>query len=469
MDRAIWWIRRDLRLADNQALIKAISQAREVVPLFILDPKLINSRNQSEKRIAFLYLGLKKLDADLRKLGSRLVIRRGDALETLSKMINDFQISGIFAEADFSPYARTRDARVAAVLPMTLVGSTGLRHPTTVVKDDGSAYTVYTPYLRAWKKHGSPSRWELLPRPERIVSLKDIESEPFPESKYAGDEMHFQPGEEDANLRLDRFIEIKRGRILNYGDLRNRMDIDGTSGLSPYLRFGMVSARQVIVAANEAIQLASGPEEESSAATWLNELVWREFYISILFHFPEVAKQSFRPELRGIQWTDDPEGFDAWKRGATGYPAVDAGMRQLRATGWMHNRARMITASFLVKDLLIDWRLGEAYFMQQLIDGDPAENNGGWQWTAGTGTDAAPYFRIFNPTLQGKKFDPQGAYIRRWVPELDSVPGEYIYQPWLMTPGLQTKTGCIIGKTYPDPIVDHNQQRQLALAMYGRR
>jgi deoxyribodipyrimidine photo-lyase len=411
MDRAIWWIRRDLRLADNQALTEALRQAREVVPLFILDPKLVNSRNNSEKRLSFLYYGLRKLDADLRKLGSRLVVRRGNPAETLTRLNEDYNISRIFAEADFSPYARKRDARVAAMLPLELVGSPGLRHPDAVVKENGAAYTVYTPYMRAWKKHGIPGRRELLPTPERIVTPDVIYGEPFPEPLIASGETQFQPGEKEANLRLERFIENKRGSIFGYGDLRNRMDIDGTSGLSPYLRFGMISARQAVAAANEAIQLAAGPEGESSAQTWMNELVWREFYISILYHFPDVAKQSFRPELREMQWKDDSDDFNAWIGGATGYPVVDAGMRQLNTIGWMHNRARMITASFLVKDLLIDWRLGEAYFMRHLVDGDPAANNGGWQWTAGTGTDAAPYFRIFNPILQGQKFDPDGTYI----------------------------------------------------------
>jgi len=469
MDRAIWWIRRDLRLADNQALTEAIRQAKEVIPLFILDPKLINSRNNSEKRLSFLYHGLKELDADLRKLGSRLIVRRGNPAKTLAQLSAEYLIGQIFAEADFSPYARKRDTRVAALVRLELVGSLGLRHPETVIKDDGAAYIVFTPYMRAWKKHGIPGRRELLPIPERINTPDGIDSEQLPEPMGASGEMQFQPGEREANLRLERFVESKRGGIFGYGDLRNRMDSDGTSGLSPYLRFGMISARQAFAAANEAIQLATGPEDDSSAQTWLNELVWREFYISILYHFPEVGKQSFRPEMRELQWANNPDDFNAWESGATGYPTVDAGMRQLNATGWMHNRARMITASFLVKDLLVDWRLGEAYFMRQLVDGDPAANNGGWQWTAGTGTDAAPYFRIFNPILQGQKFDPDGTFIRRWVPELQTVPREYIHQPWLMPPSLQAKVGCIIGKTYPGPIVDHNQQRHLALMMYGRQ
>lgn len=469
MDRAIWWIRRDMRLTDNQALVEAIRQSNEIIPLFILDSKLINSPKRSDKRLSFLYLGLKQLDTDLRQVGSRLIVRRGDPVTILSKFVNQEKVDGIFAEVDFSPYARNRDARVAAGFPFTLIGSPGLRHPKEVLKDDGAAYTVYTPYMRAWKKHSIPGRRELLAMPDRIVTPNGIDSEPFPEPINDRGEIYYRPGEVEANYRLERFAEINKGGIFGYGELRNRMDIDGTSGLSPYLRFGMISARQAVVTATEAVQLAPAPEEENGAITWVNELIWREFYISILYHFPEVAKQSFRPELRNIRWKNNQGDFNAWKCGATGYPAVDAGMRQLNATGWMHNRARMIAASFLVKDLMIDWRQGEAYFMRQLVDGDPAANNGGWQWTAGTGTDAAPYFRIFNPILQGQKFDPAGRYVRRWVPELERVPDDYIHQPWMMPFALQAKIGCTIGKTYPAPMVDHNEQRQLALAMYGRR
>ena len=469
MDRAIWWIRRDLRLGDNQALAEAIRHADEVIPLYILDSKLINGRKSSKKRLAFLYLGLRQLDADLRKLGSRLIVRWGDPVGVLSKFVNEQKVGGIFAEADFSPYARSRDSRVAAGQPLALVGSPGLRHPNEVLKDDGAAYTIFTPYMRAWKKHGIPERQDLLAKPERIVTPDIIEGAVLPEPIKDSGEIHFHPGEEEGNRRLERFIEINKGGIFNYADLRNRMDLGGTSELSPYLRFGMISARQAVVAANEAIQLAADPEGENGADTWLNELIWREFYISILYHFHEVATQSFRPELRKIKWKNNQDDFYAWKCGATGYPVVDAGMRQMAGTGWMHNRARMITASFLVKDLMIDWRQGEAHFMRQLVDGDPSANNGGWQWTAGTGTDAAPYFRIFNPIIQGKKFDPKGAFIRRWVPELERVPDDYIHEPWLMPPAMQANTGCTIGKTYPAPIVDHKEQRQLTLAMYGRR
>ena len=244
------------------------------------------------------------------------------------------------------------------------------------------------------------------------------------------------------------------------------MDLEGTSGLSPYLRFGMLSARQAAWAARRAEAQAMDAAARLGAETWLNELIWREFYAAILYHFPFVRQMAFRPELREISWRDAPADFAAWVDGRTGYPVVDAAMRQLQTTGWMHNRARMITASFLTKDLLIDWRLGERYFMQHLLDGDPAANNGGWQWVAGTGTDAAPYFRVFNPMLQGIKFDPQGAYVRRWVPELTTVPNDFIHAPWKMPADVQRRVGCFIGKDYPAPLVDHALARERALNGY---
>jgi deoxyribodipyrimidine photo-lyase len=330
-----------------------------------------------------------------------------------------------------------------------------------VLKNDGTPYTVFTPFSRAWRARPLPTAADLLPAPEHISTPNHLHTDLIPVAPDLT--VPFPPGEAEAQRRLAAFTA---SAIEEYADGRNRLDHDGTSQLSPYLRFGMLSARQAVVAALEARDAATTAEAKKGAETWLNELIWREFYMAILYHFPHVRRRSFRPQYDDIPWRNDVEEFDAWCTGETGYPVVDAAMRQLLTTGWMHNRARMITASFLVKDLLIDWRWGEKWFMQNLVDGDPAANNGGWQWTAGTGTDAAPYFRIFNPTLQGQKFDPDGRYIRRWLPELAHVPDKFIHEPHKMTTAVQQQANCHIGRDYPAPIVDHRAARERALAAY---
>jgi deoxyribodipyrimidine photo-lyase len=300
--------------------------------------------------------------------------------------------------------------------------------------------------------------------PERLPGLPaGLQGLPIPAGAAAPP---FPAGEAEALRRLRAFAGGSAAAIHRYDEERNRLDREGTALLSPYLRFGMVSARRAAVAALHAMNHAPDTATRKGGETWLNELIWREFYMAILYHFPFVMEMAFREELREISWRDDRAGFDAWCAGLTGYPVVDAAMRQLEATGWMHNRARMIAASFLVKDLLIDWRRGEQFFMQRLVDGDPAANNGGWQWTAGVGTDAAPYFRIFNPSLQGAKFDPEGAYVRRWLPELARVPLNYLHTPWLMPLSEQVKAGCRIGRDYPEPNVDHALARDRTLAAY---
>jgi deoxyribodipyrimidine photo-lyase len=275
----------------------------------------------------------------------------------------------------------------------------------------------------------------------------------------------FKAGEDEAQRRLDRFIQSEG--VYRYSDGRDRYDLDGTSQLSPYLRFGMLSPRQAVSAAIDAIQAAPEDVSRKGAETWLNELIWREFYLHILFHFPHVRRGNFR--LGHVRWENNRDHFAAWCEGRTGYPVVDAAMRQLVETGWMHNRGRMIVASFLTKDLLIDWRWGERLFMQQLIDGDPAANNGGWQWTAGTGTDSAPYFRIFNPVSQSMKHDPNGSFLRRWLPELHAVPAAYIHEPWKMPEAAQRESGCVIGRDYPPPIVDHAAAKERTLRAYQKK
>jgi deoxyribodipyrimidine photo-lyase len=466
MNNILWWIRRDFRLTDNEALFQATQQAEFVTPIFILDPFLIHSSYVGEKRLAFLYAGLHQLNVDLLEVGSHLVIREGQPSEVFAEIQSQMRFDAIYAEADFSPYAQVRDSKLNEQFPIKFFGGPSFRHPLAVRKANGEPYTTYTPYSRAWKSLPNPSEKHLRGQPHKITSAPDLASIPLHSSSASLQQPLFVPGEREAQRQLKVFIENDPAPIYGYGSLRDRMDLTATSQLSPYLRFGMLSARNAIVAATAAISRAQTEEEQQSATTWLNELIWRDFYHSILFNFPHVRQISFRENLRGIEWENNPDEFKAWCYAETGYPIIDAAMRQLIETGWMHNRARMIVASFLVKDLLIDWRWGEKWFMQHLIDGDPAANNGGWQWSAGTGTDAAPYFRIFNPILQAQKFDPMGNYVKQWVPELSGVPIQYLHKPWEMPLDLQKSRGVVIGKDYPKRIIEHSYARERSLERF---
>jgi deoxyribodipyrimidine photo-lyase len=463
MKTAIWWIRRDLRLSDNPKLVAALDRAEVVIPLFILDPVLLASPYASSRRKAFLFDGLHALDASLRQRGSALVVRQGDPLAVFHNLRCEIEVCEIFAEADVSPYACRRDERVGRELPLTLATGLTVHPPETLRKDDGTPYTIYTPFSRMWRSLPFPTK--PLTAPNRLPPLPKLLNKGVPIVPAGAIDSSFPAGEAEAQRRLAEFIT---STIQRYAEERDRLDLNGTSGLSPYLRFGMLSARQAAWSARAAQDQAADATALRGAEIWEKELIWREFYIAILYHFPHVRRVAFRLALRSITWRNDPAEFAAWAEGRTGYPVVDAAMRQLNNTGWMHNRARMITASFLTKDLWVDWRWGEQYFMQHLLDGDPASNNGGWQWTAGTGTDAAPYFRVFNPVLQGMKYDPQGEYIRCWVPELVAVPSSFIHAPWKMPADVQRRVGCVIGKEYPAPIVDHAKSRQLALAVYRK-
>lgn len=466
-NRSIWWIRRDLRLDDNPALAASLADSNEVYPVFILDQHLLESSYTGEKRIAFLFANLRALDADLRSRGSFLILRSGDPLEELIRLVQEIQATAIYTQADVSPYARQRDERIVHHLPLQWVGSPAIHPPGSVLKTDGLPYTVFTPFSRAWKALPSGLSESTADRaPQHIPTSQAVASLPIPTSPALSATSPFPPGADEGQRRLHTFTSEISAGIYRYATERDRVDLPGISNLSPYLRFGLLSARRAASAAYQAIRVAPDPASRRSAETWLNELIWRDFYIHILYHFPQVRRGNFH--LRELQWENNLLHFETWKAGQTGYSIVDAAMRQLEQTGWMHNRARMIVASFLTKDLLVDWRWGERWFMQHLIDGDPAANNGGWQWTAGTGTDAAPFFRVFNPVLQSVRHDPQGIFIRRWLPELAGVPPEYIHEPWKMPLEVQFRAGCRIGKEYPAPIIDHAWARDRALYVYKK-
>lgn len=433
----IWWIRRDVRLHDAAALHAALAHG-PVVPVFILDNVLLKHTPLTKKD--FMFEALRSLDGELHQRGARLTVLEGSPAEVLRQLCSAVGAEGVIAEEDYTPYARRRDQMVARAVGLELVPGQTMHHPAEVVKADGKPYLVYTPYCRQWKAR-LPGRMRLLPAPRHIQMLPHIPSDAIPETEPS---RLFPATEAEAQRRLRTFISE---RISSYAADRDRMDLEGTSALSPYLHFGVLSMRTAVEAALDAAARATSEPAHRGAEAWLNELIWREFYIQILYHFPRVHSRPFKASLNEIAWRNDPSEFEAWKAGQTGVPVVDAAMRQLRETGWMHNRARMITASFLVKDLLIDWRWGERWFMDSLIDGDASANNGGWQWVAGTGTDAVSYFRVFNPVLQSRRFDPEGSYIRHWVAELRDVPVPAIHAPW--------EKGIVVPGYPSRPIMDH--------------
>lgn len=465
--RVIHWFRRDLRLSDNTAFAAAARDSKgDVVPVFVLDDALLRGKDVAPARIAFLLDSLRALDAELRARGSRLIVQRGNPTEVLPAVLAATSADALYFNRDYTPLARRRDEQV--VDTVRRMGARAESFKDLVVLESNELltsaqkpYVVFTPYKRAWlSKVGE--RVSTLPAPAQLAAPV-LESPPIPTPADLGVTVEQQlprGGETEAQRLLRAFVAE---RITRYDALRDFPAEDATSRLSPHLRFGTISPRQCVQAALEAKYLAD-LRTHAAFDTWISELIWREFYIQVLYHFPHADRHNFKREYDALRWGSgsaalDQARFAAWCDGRTGYPIVDAAMRQLNQTGWMHNRARMIVASFLTKDLWLDWRWGERYFMQRLVDGDPAANNGGWQWAAGTGTDAQPYYRIFNPTLQGQRFDPQGDYIRRWLPELARVPNEFIHEPWRMTPMDQLRSNCQIGKDYPYPIVDHAAQK----------
>jgi len=456
----IWWIRRDFRLYDNQTLDAAIKGADHLIPLFIIEPELMS--DAAPKRRSFLLAALSDLDQKLRERGSQLIIREGPAKKAFKSLMQELDSAEIFAHEDFSPFARTRDNEIKEEFGLTLTPGILLRHPMAILKDDGDPYIVYTPYKNKWYEEPVPTPADCLPIPKSLPPLpENLESETLP---IADETISDFPGTaHEAQKRLNDFIN---NNIHKYKSQRDRLDKDGTSRLSPYLRFGLISPREAFAQAQIAFIQAKEDKERSEIRTWMDELVWREFYTAILYHFPNVMEGPFREDYEDISWRNAPEDLQAWQQGQTGYPIVDACMRQLLNTGWMHNRGRMIVASFLTKDLLINWQEGESWFMANLVDGDPAANNGGWQWSAGTGTDAAPYFRIFNPILQSQKHDPDGQYIAKWVPELRDLPVKYQHEPWKLSGREAKKYNFKLSEDYPQQIVDHKFARERTLNAY---
>ncbi len=462
-DVVVIWFRRDLRLHDHPALEAARRSAATVVPVFCFDPRLLTGRHRSASRTQFLLECVRELDRGLRERGSRLVIRVGHPEDELPAVAESAGAGAVLVTEDAGPFARRRDSLVADALAtrgVELVGHPGLfatDDPAALRTGQGDPYTVFTPYYRSWLRAprrsvtGAPRSLPPVPPGLESSSLPTLrslglEGEPSVPEPMPG-------GEAAGRAAMKRF---SAGRYARENDL---VGADGTSRLSPYLHFGCVSARE--------IEHRLGDSEGDEA--FRRQLCWRDFYASVLRHFPRNARSEHQERYRSaIRWSRAERRFDAWCAGLTGYPLVDAGMRQLSREGWMHNRARLVVGSFLTKDLGIDWRWGERWFMRLLLDGDEANNNGNWQWIASVGVDPQPpYRRIYNPARQQARFDPEGAYVRKYVPELASVPDEYLAEPWTMPASVQQSVGCVIGRDYPEPIVDHAQARREALERYA--
>lgn len=433
---AVLWLRRDLRRHDHPALLKAHEDAGSagVLPLFVIDPVLWKSAGPARR--GWLAATLKATNS---AYADRLVIRVGDPAAVVPKVAKELGAERVHVTRETTPYGARRDARIAQEVELVETGTPYAVGPGLISNGSGNPYKVFTPFSKAWRQHSWPApaqvdrvRWATADSDGRVGAMLDKAIREAPGLPPAG--------EDAAMKRWHEFVD----EIGDYDDDRDRPDRDGTSRLSPYLKYGVLHPRTL---------LAHVPRG-NGADRYVTELAWREFYADVLHHNPKSAWHDLNP--LGIPYDDPDETFDAWKDGRTGFPIVDAGMRQLNETGWMHNRVRMITASFLTKDLHLWWPHGARYFLDRLIDGDLASNNHGWQWVAGTGTDAAPYFRVFNPTTQGEKFDPRGDYVRRWVPELRHVPGKAVHQP-------QDRGD------YPDPIVDHKAEREEALRRYEHR
>ena len=466
MTRALCWLRRDLRLHDHAALHAATEHAELVAVVFVFDSVILNAlNNRSDARVSFIYRSLLELDERLREQGSALILRYGDPAIEIPRLAQEFRAEAVFCGDDIEPYAIARDATVSRELSAFSCAFRPIKDHVIfwgneIQTQSGGPFQVFTPFSRAWRAalraddyaerisdfsrlatHASVSN---LLKPINLAFARFSETDPW-----------IPAGSLAASHRLATFLNCVDG----YGDQRDFPSLDATSGLSAHLRFGTISIRELVRAVIS--------RETSGAEKWLSELICREFYHHILYHFPHVVSGCFKSEFDAIHWPGNPANFELWKSGHTGYPIVDAAMRCFAQTGWMHNRLRMIVASFLVKDLLLDWRLGEAYFAEHLLDFDLASNNGGWQWAASVGCDAQPYFRIFNPALQSAKFDPDGVFIRKWCPELAQFSNDRIHAPHEASPFEQLEAECEIGRDYPEPLVEHRIQKEIAISLFN--
>lgn len=426
---SIMWFRRDLRLTDNAALYHALQSGNPVLPIFVFDINILDKlENKADKRVQFIHDALQQMQEKLVAMGSSLQVFYGTPAQAFEQLLQQYKIENVFTNHDYEPYAAERDSAIAQLLEKSGAGFHTFKDQVIfekleVTKDDGKPYTVFTPYSRKWKAKLALSPVTPYNTKKWFDNFYRQQPQPIPSLEQMG---FVATANEFPSSKLDEEL------VKKYSKQRDFPAVEGTSKMGVHLRFGTVSIRQLVLKA------------QALNETYLNELIWRDFYHMILWNFPHVGKGlAFKPEYDHIKWRDDEHDFERWCQGQTGYPIVDAGMRELNATGFMHNRVRMIVASFLAKHLLLDWRLGEAYFAEKLLDFDLAANNGGWQWAAGSGCDAAPYFRVFNPRLQTEKFDKDLRYIRHWVPELDSF-------------------------DYPCPMVDHDFARKRALEVYAK-
>ncbi len=458
--RGLVWLRRDLRLQDNRAVSRATHECDEVVPVFVFDRKILDKLgNREDKRITFLHETLAELDEELQEMESSLVVRQGDPVEEIPAVLQALDCDVLYFNEDYEPYAKQRDPKVCERIQKEGAKVFSFKDHVIfsgaqVLKSDGDPYQVFTPYKNTWLKKAEAKDFEAEKFKKNFVSRQKAKKvSQSPTLKDLGFEkaelpLDFQkPGRKQALKRLKAFAK----KMSQYQDERDFPALEmGTSGLSVHLRFGTLSIRECFRECRS--------QNSKGARVWQSELIWRDFYQMILDQYPHVAKKAFKEKYASIKWKGSKSHFEAWCEGRTGFPIVDAGMRQLNETGWMHNRVRMITACFLVKDLLVDWKKGEAYFAEKLLDFDLASNNGGWQWSASTGCDAQPYFRIFNPSSQSERFDKDGEYIKEWIPELKDAEVKDLHKP--------ESARLDWGTEYPAPIIVHSEQRDKALALF---